>query len=62
MLYGNNIVTPQRLCVLIAASNDILTLGSWHLLLQGQGRIEKTEIIEMAIKHIKQLQARLDGK
>ena len=35
---------------------------TWHLLLQGQGRIEKTEIIEMAIKHIKQLQARLDGK
>ena len=28
---------------------------------QGQGRIEKTEIIEMATQHIQQLQAQVQG-
>ncbi|KAK7493898.1 hypothetical protein BaRGS_00014780, partial [Batillaria attramentaria] len=41
---------------------DLSRLIPTSYLKQGQGRIEKTEIIEMAIRHIKNLQAQVDGK
>ncbi|KAL8621781.1 hypothetical protein ACOMHN_016268 [Nucella lapillus] len=40
---------------------DLSRLIPTSYLKQGQGRIEKTEIIEMAIKHIKTLQAQVDS-
>ncbi|XP_025108164.1 uncharacterized protein LOC112572617 isoform X3 [Pomacea canaliculata] len=41
---------------------DLSRLIPTSYLKQGQGRIEKTEIIEMAIKHIKILQSQVDSK
>lgn len=41
---------------------DLSRLIPTSYLKQGQGRIEKTEIIEMAIRHLKNLQAQVDGK
>lgn len=57
MLYFVNHIINYKLCVMLA-------FFKFHPfpVIKGQGRIEKTEIIEMAIRHIKTLQAQVDGK